>query len=635
MDNSVVGRRSLWGLVVAIVVVLVAGAVLPLEPGEPVTARFIRVYSAVAVALGVPLAGDARTQAFELGLSRPRPIRVVVTTLLVLVPLLGNGYLVLAQLRVGIVPVAGLLTTVAAAVGLGTVLTLSLRPVPTGDAARESARPGWRAAVPAGVAAGALALGVSAVPLAAEAVLVDGTTVQPSVGELDLPESLGRAAWTRELAWDVSARDAAPVAGGLALETDDSTGVVMLDGATGEERWSFHRSGTVVDELVPADAGRLLVVVHHHPPAGPWNPARTWSVLDATTGELLTGPSDAPPFAGSPGYRSATREAPSDAPVAGDVALGGTDAPDSEPRVAYSLRTGAELWRCEPADCAGVVAAEDAFVVTDGRRLRALDPRSGEELWATDDGGCGLDVLGVDEGVVVTRCGSSGDVVATDVATGEERWATALPDSGSYNRPVGVSHGAVNVRTTQALPDVPRLPASVTAFDRVSEDRLTVVLDVRSGEPRIQLPAGGYASALVDDVVVVADTELHSAAVTYDLDTGESTLVHHLGASDEPEALDPADGLLKLISPSCADLADGVHCPVLYDPFHVATLGPDGGVSVRRWSDLAVPDGLVAGPGLWAGDWDRQGLLPVPGGTVLSAAVGSGSGQQVIVGLVP
>lgn len=634
MDNSVVGRRSLWGLAVAVVVVLVAGTVLPLAPGEPGTARAIRVYSAVAVAVGVPLAGGARMQAFELGLPRPRPIRVVVATLLVLVPLLGNGYLVLAQLRVGIVPVAGLLTTVAAAVGLGTVLTLSLRPVPTGDAARESARTGWRAAVPAGVAAGALALGVSAVPLAAEAVLVDGTTAQPSVDELELPESLGRAAWTRELAWDVSARDAAPVAGGLALETDDSTGVVMLDGATGEERWSFHRSGAVVDELVAADAGRLLVVVHHHPPAGPWDPARTWSVLDATTGELLTGPSDAPPFAESPGYRAATNAA-SDATVAGDVALGGTGAHDRQPRVAYSLRTGAELWRCEPADCASVVAAEEAFVVTAGGRLRALDPRSGEELWATGDGGCGLDVLGVAEGVVVTRCGSSGSVVATDVATGEERWATDLPDSGSYDRPVGVSHGAVNVRTTQALPDVPRLPGSVTAFDRVSEDVFTVVLDVRSGEPRIQLPAGGYASALVDDVVVVAETQLHSAAVTYDLDTGESTLVRHLYASDEPDALDPADGMLKLISPSCADLADGVHCPVLHDPVHVATLAPYGSVSAQRWSDLAVPDGLVAGPGLWTRHWDPQVLLPVPGGTVLSAAVGSGSGRQVLVGLVP
>lgn len=625
-----VARRAWEGLMMIVVVLLVVSTVLPLAPGEPVEARVVRGLSTVSVAVALLVAVRARDHAADWELTRPRPVRAVVATLLALLPAAGNGYLTLAQLRSGLVPAAGLLATVAAVVGLATVLVLVLRPVD--DGGPRPARSGWRAAVPAVVVGVVLAVGASSVPLAAEAVLVDGTTAPEPVAEATLPESLGRADWTRELAEGVPPRDAAPVAGGLALETDDSSGVVLLDGATGEERWSFHRSGAVVDELVAADDGGLLVVVHGHPPAGPWEATRTWTVLDAATGEVVTGPQAGPPFAEVPGSRSSPSKSASwGGLVAREVALG--EGPGGD-HTAYDVRTGRELWTC--TDCTSLVTAtDDAFIVTSDGHLRALDRLTGEHRWTTGHGGCGLDVLGVEEGVVVTRCGTSGDVVGTDVATGEEVWATDLPSSGSYTRPVGVSHGAVNVRTTAPAEGVPMLPLDVTGFDRVTEDVLTVVLDVRTGEPRTQLPAGGYASALAGDVVVIADAETHNAAVAYDVRSGRATPIDRIAAGDEPGALAPADGSLELVDPSCADLADGVHCPVRFDALHVATLGPDGGVSAQRWSDLGVPDGLGSGLGLWTGGWDPQVLLPVPGGTVLAATVRGSEDRQVLVGLVP
>ncbi|WP_413452655.1 PQQ-binding-like beta-propeller repeat protein [Georgenia phoenicis] len=630
MDNSVVGRRSLWGLVVAIVVVLVAGTVLPLTPGESVDARVIRVFSAVSVAIALLVAVRARTHALDWELPRPRLGRTVVAAVLALVPALGNGYLTLAQLRSGLTPAAGLVTTLGAAAGLGTVLVLGLRRTEDDDepAAGPADAPSsatWRTALPAGAVAVALALAASAAPFAAEAALVDGTPADAPVVEATPPAALGRATWTYEVGGRV---DAAPVAGGLALATDDS-GVVMLDGVTGEERWSYQRSGSSVASLVPADGGRLLVVVHDHPSAGPWEPAWTWTVLDAATGQVVTGPHDQSLWwpksvPGRVGDRAA---------VVGDVALVAGHADRTAVRTAYSLRDGAQLWSCPVADCNNVVITEDAVVVTAGNRLRSLDPRTGEERWVVErPGRCELREPALDSGVLVAWCDGASEVVGLDSVDGAELWTLEIrPGDFAY---LFTSRGVVNIHDVQPRPEVPEL------LDHRSGERLdggvVLAVDVRTGEPLVQVQQTEYVSTRAGDTLIVTNDNDEYALAAYDLASGESTSLTAPWSAEGPHPLAPADGNLEVWDELCVDLADGTHCAVAFDSLHVASLSVDGDLHVQRWSDLGVPDGLRAGPGLRAPTNDHAHLLTVPGATVLAASVrGTDGERQVLVGLAP
>jgi predicted metal-dependent HD superfamily phosphohydrolase/outer membrane protein assembly factor BamB len=253
---------------------------------------------------------------------------------------------------------------------------------------------------------------------------------------------------------DLNLGDAVATAHGIAVQ-DGASGVSMLDGRTGEKRWTYHRTDVRTDrpELYPLDGGARLLV--------------SWDgfgqlVLDTSTGRrvarlggndhesvdsadpLITGKSVSK---GSNSIRGVDPDGSTrwtyepgrclsiSAEATGDTVVTFLDSGCSDPDrlVGLDLRAGEELWEQQTSDLPfGPVAAGGLVVVAEGQengdtlsRLRAIDPRSGNEVWRAraPAGTCSRrPIASTDVLVFDCRSGNRPRYVAVEAATGRTVW---------------------------------------------------------------------------------------------------------------------------------------------------------------------------------------------------------------------
>ncbi|TDO46645.1 putative metal-dependent HD superfamily phosphohydrolase [Kribbella sp. VKM Ac-2527] len=233
--------------------------------------------------------------------------------------------------------------------------------------------------------------------------------------------------------WSVGNRSAGPFADAVATRhgiavPDRSGGVLMLDGQTGEQRWNYRRSD-VLDERPKlfALAGGAALLVR-------WDDAGDL-VLDTATGRrIATWP---------PGSRDKHRDLESVDPlVTGQSVSKGSD------KLRGTDLDGHTRWTYEPGRCLNISAeaANEAVVAFldsscgDSDRLVGLDLRTGKELWSQDRPDMPLGPIAADGVVVVVEGPESalpdlGELRAIDPRSGNDVWRTPAP-SGDCIRPV-------------------------------------------------------------------------------------------------------------------------------------------------------------------------------------------------------
>ncbi|GAB4585532.1 outer membrane protein assembly factor BamB family protein [Nocardia sp. IFM 10818] len=191
-----------------------------------------------------------------------------------------------------------------------------------------------------------------------------------AVGPAAVPDRLGTEKYRLSLP-----SSGAFVAAGAGFVSATWEGLTGYDGASGEPRWHYRRTGAEHDgeygitlsaeTLRARDDGRVVLAE--------WSRGG-WTALDATTGELLWQTSD---FSRDLGERDDRRyrHVPSIAPSRGPLVLA------SEDRIAgYDARTGARQWSTETSvpDCWGTM---QRVTVTDRAVYRVDDCANDTEFW--------------------------------------------------------------------------------------------------------------------------------------------------------------------------------------------------------------------------------------------------------------
>lgn len=325
---------------------------------------------------------------------------------------------------------------------------------------------------------------------------------------------------------DLHLTEGVATAHGIAVQ-NGSGGVSMLDGRTGEERWAYHRTDTPGNDrptLYPLDGGARLLVdwdgfdrlvldtASGHRVAG-WDAADHETVQSAdplVTGKTVSKGSDSIRGVDTDGGTRWTyapgRCLSISAEAAGDavVALLDSSCSDPDQLVGLDLRTGKELWTKQTSDLPfGPIAAGAYIVVVEGAengrslsRLRAIDPRTGNDLWQAKapDGSCtrrpagGPDVL-----VLSCRSGQRTRYVGYEASTGRIAWQHEL---GFANSELTVTaSGRLVYRTNE------RRGCRIVVADRLS----TRTVDVRDPVITPDNYCRQYVQAFGDLVVVATD----------------------------------------------------------------------------------------------------------------------------------
>lgn len=197
-----------------------------------------------------------------------------------------------------------------------------------------------------------------------------------------------------------------------AVVAEGASRLVALDLRTGEPRWRFATRST--GPLRMQRAGRVLLVACGD---------GALHAIDVGSGEVAWRFADRARFALAP-------------TVFRDVVVAVSGEPGSPAGTAYGLDlyTGRLLWRralAAAASAAPVAAGTIALVAIGASRrgkLAAIDPRSGEPHWTTNDPGVGAGGAGlhIDDLFIVNAPG--GRMSALDLTTGEPRWSRLLSD---------------------------------------------------------------------------------------------------------------------------------------------------------------------------------------------------------------
>jgi outer membrane protein assembly factor BamB len=195
----------------------------------------------------------------------------------------------------------------------------------------------------------------------------------------------------------------------LAIVDGDGSALVGVDPLSGDERWRVTSSGTPLAHSI------TVAVVWESDSV---NGLSRFRGLDRVTGNELwvsdTSLSD----------QSGVMVARSPAAVLGDIMV----VPTGTTVTAIDMRTGTTLWTAPQLD--HPVAVDGVVVGTrsaNGRNLEiaALDAVSGEEMWTVPGRLSYGNLLAVGDGMVAVLDPDSAEVVAYELASGEERWHAA------------------------------------------------------------------------------------------------------------------------------------------------------------------------------------------------------------------
>ncbi|TSD65306.1 PQQ-binding-like beta-propeller repeat protein [Aeromicrobium piscarium] len=391
-------------------------------------------------------------------------------------------------------------------------------------------------------------------------------TVNTLVSPPRQPAGVLESRLTGDEAWISDLDKSAPgqvlnTAGGVAVRSERPGGVRMLDPLTGEVRWSWQRTdlNDARYRMVASEDGTLIAATFTRSEQFPTPPQVV--VLDAETGAARA---QLPEFGGAPVAVTQDRV----------IAVEGD-------RVRAVDFDGEQLWSTELSN--PVVSNLDLtsaghgvlLVTTDGdqgRRSEAVDIASGEILWdrgaptqagpyrvvpGTDvavTGGVGYRSLG--GRLIEMQQPVSAEVVAVDLATGEEKWTTPV------SVPEGIKH--INSNGCQQRLDV-------------DTDRVTFAACAESGRR-----------------VIVTGLDPASGRILWEqsVEPGDAPWGPRLQADDPMQAM--ADGTTVFLAPA----RDGYECDIV-------RVGPDG---VER----TPVERSVASRGCDAHSWigsDQTGIL--------------------------
>jgi outer membrane protein assembly factor BamB len=207
-----------------------------------------------------------------------------------------------------------------------------------------------------------------------------------------------------------------PVAGsGIVVRpTETGTGLVGYDAVTGEEVWRVDGSSQVVGQ------SESVVVIASSGLRG----------LDRVTGSEVWS-------------SDVSFEDPSGVMVARGAAAVSDDTivvPTGPSLTALDMATGATLWTAEQAE--HPEAADGSVVgavVNNGRpvAIRAFDLETGELRWEAPGRSSYGDLLAVGDGIVAVLATETSEVIAYELATGEERWRVDAMGLGEPQMIVG------------------------------------------------------------------------------------------------------------------------------------------------------------------------------------------------------
>ncbi len=338
----------------------------------------------------------------------------------------------------------------------------------------------------------------------------------------------GTVLWSADRARPIA--DAVATRHGIAMP-DRSGGVLMLDGQTGEQRWSYQRSDVRGERpnLFALAGGSALLVR--------WDDAGDL-VLDTATGRRIAtwsrgsrddheGLQSIDPLVTSQsvskgsdklrgtdldGHARWTYEPGRCIDISAEAANGAVVAlldsgcGDSDRLVGLDLRTGKQLWSQDRSDMPfGPIAADDLVVLVEGpdgsqaqlRELRTIDPRSGDELWHTPppSGDCDRPVPA--GGLLILAC-ETGDLtrfIAVEAATGRTVWQHQTSEVDGDRYAVTASGRLVIGRNVSAR------GCTVLSIDRTGSR----TVDVRAPEITADNYCRRNVYALGDLVVVETD----------------------------------------------------------------------------------------------------------------------------------
>lgn len=236
--------------------------------------------------------------------------------------------------------------------------------------------------------------------------------------------------WTTRL--DAGVRGAAAAAGDTIVVATIEGTAYGLAPATGAVRWEAPLPGGVEWSVAASDGIAFFTTAGGHVVALAIDDGgQRWSTRAAASGN-----------GGTP--------AVSDGMVFAGVGFHADDAADTA-LVALDAETGTLRWRLASATgeetFTPAIASGRAYAVSDDGILRALDARSGDELWGTDLGVAADALPALWEGVIYVAT-TGGTVEAFDASSGRSLWKLAI--EGQPFAPV-VTGGDVLVGTARGL----------------------------------------------------------------------------------------------------------------------------------------------------------------------------------------
>jgi outer membrane protein assembly factor BamB len=309
-------------------------------------------------------------------------------------------------------------------------------------------RPGWRSVTAAVLATALLVVGVVAgVGWWRSGRLVDHTTAAAPRQAAALPATINGERWSVDLV----AQDVVGFAGGDVVLLEDA-GVVVLDSASGAQRWHYRYGERYATGAVLGADGSVLVVEYGED---------ALAGFDRATGRQLWW-RDWPPDQS----RAVTSA------VDGEVLVLG----DADVLTALSVRTGATVWRKSAAQAAHRGCGFAGAVVTDGVVLAGA--------------GCAEFAAAPAERVDVA--------VGLDLATGRQLWRREFADRPRFSLAVAAPG---KVLATSPTP---------------GPDGQSVLVDAATGQSLVTLPRGteGQVAVLGDTAQLAVDGGVHAYSLT-------------------------------------------------------------------------------------------------------------------------
>jgi len=303
----------------------------------------------------------------------------------------------------------------------------------------------------------------------------------------------GAVVWSTDLRRDPGVVQVAGAANGIVVALEFSCDVEVgpksvagFDAGTGKRLWSQPTRGAY--GLGKGGSPTLTPALGASPRGVVWVEVRTTDEIRIRAADLRTGRQlwEARGTQASSWPLAGNRDVVVFGPHPNLVADPTFDAPERTLR-AIDRRTGAELWKTRVATSGarsmGAATTADAVIAQVDNRLVGIDIRTGRNLWSTDlpvpEGAYNQAWIGAADGVaVVTQNAGEGRVTATgvDAATGQLLWS---------GRP------EVLVQSPQPTDRYPL----ATVLDSVANLSVALI-DPRSGNPRWLVSTTGFPNGI-------------------------------------------------------------------------------------------------------------------------------------------